>query len=203
MRALLILAFLASCNQWMRSSPSEYHVRSLDEQRAAAVYVTASCYPFLDPGIEPGPTDIGHAHQGWGVLVSDWQVLTALHVVDCQSTIAVIHIWRDGKSYRFAPEREWRGVDVARVQIVSADSVPGVTSPVVRYSDLVEDELLYVHGRETLLGESLGGALYRVPTEKGYSGAGVYDMGGKLVGVHLGHRGDLQQFARIQEDMLP
>lgn len=141
MRATIPLLLLtAACNQWVRPDPREPRPRNMYEQRLAAVRLEMSCDLFA-----------GFSNRvGSGVMVSDWQVLTALYTADCQSTIAF-----DGKverAYRFAPERKWALVDVARIQMA------------------------YYGGQG--YGGSTGWITYDADTKQGMSGDGIYDLAG-------------------------
>jgi len=174
-----------------------------------------SCDPFEDGG---------GLHIGSGVMVSEWQVLTALHIVDCQSAIANIHVTTDqGKRYRFSPEKEWRDMDISRIQMVCGDSFNrGVSPPTLRLTDLTIWEPLYIQAyepkREEIIGEatgySYGGsgyggsrstrASYKADTKGGNSGSPVYDINGDLVCIHVATRIDgTKECSIVADDMIP
>lgn len=170
------------------------------DQRLAAVSVTVDC----------DVDDIRREHRtGSGVMVSDWQVLTALHVVDCIS-IPTIHVATEHDVWRFAPEKEWKiphsNDGIARIQMASGDHLsPRLRPPLLRLSDPDSYDPLYLQAgsprfeerMQEASGWTYGGGTYgavmityRGPTEEGNSGAGVYDMANRLVAIHLGHQED-------------
>ena len=215
--ALLSLTLL-SCNRWVRPDPQPAVTRQPDSQSASAVRIEMTCDPFEDGG---------KLSVGSGVMVSEWQVLTALHVVDCQSAIADIHVTTTaGRRYRFSPEREWvitslaQRDGVARIQMASGDSLrPRFPPPTVRETLVTFYEPLYIQTAEPTHEEKIaeatgweyGGAsyggttfTYKAPTVPGNSGSGIYDIDGQLVGVHLGTKGeDLRYGAIVTPDMVP
>lgn len=215
-----LLAVLAACNQWVRAEPPPAHSRTIKEQWDAAVTVTMACDPFGDGTFAQGRV-------GSGVMVSDWQVLTALHVVDCQSTIPSIWVTnREGKRWRFAPEREWSFSfmptrdGIARIQMRSADTlsprlVPPTAAPhLPQYTDVLYMQAAFPFWVERAMeatgswygSRSLGATLitYDSPSQEGNSGAAVYDTHGDLVGIHLGRWADDVGFAAIvTQEMLP
>jgi V8-like Glu-specific endopeptidase len=159
-------------------------------------------------------------------MVSDWQVLTALHVVDCQSAIATIYVTNNkGKRWRFSPEKEWRGADISRIQMASADTFHRkISPPRLRLNHLTRYEPVYIQAghpkREEVIGQSTGwsygGNGYGEPlagkfsyrdaaTQPGNSGAGVYDREGQLVGIHVEHADGtkLGYASYVTEEMIP
>lgn len=202
----LFLTVLSACNQWVRAEPPPAHTRSLSEQWDAAVTVKMTCDPFED-GM------LAHGRVGTGVMVSDWQVLTALHVVDCQSTVPSIWVTnKRGRTWRFAPEKEWvfdlTGTrdGVARIQMRSADSLSPRFAPPTVVNDIPDPgELMFmqvaVPQKAEFIVEATGSAFgskalgeivikYWAQTRTGNSGAAVYNWNGDLVGIHLGRTTD-------------
>lgn len=206
---LLVAALLASaCNQWIRSSPPAAELRDRDSQVAMRVLVESSC---------EGPIDTV-SRTGSGVIVSNWQVLTALHVVDCQSSIATIHVTTSRGRWSFGFERAWERWDVARIQIGSADNLgPGIRPPTVRRERLERYDSLYIQAASprpdeivgwvdgAYGGSSYGGFVtYKAQTEDGVSGAGIYDAPGNLVGIHHGKTENDEPFgALVTPEMVP
>ncbi len=214
-RAGLLLAALASCNAWTRPAPRQEEIRQPEVQRGMAVKVEATCDPFKDGG---------KSKAGSGVMVSEWQVLTAQHVIDCPSAIVSIHVTTDrGNRYRFSFEKEWKDNDVARIQMSSGDSFRrNVSPPTLRLTRLTRWEPVYIQAawpeREEIIGEATGYAyggsgyggsrdtrsVYKAATQKGNSGSGVYDINGDLVCIHVGYRADdTKECGTVTEDMLP
>ena len=158
---------------------------------------------------------------GSGVMVSEWQVLTAMHVVDCQAAIARIHvITPSGKRYRFSPEKEWKEYDISRIQMASADSFRlGVSPPTLRLTSVAKHEPVYIQaawpkrvevmgeatGREYYGGQTYGGYItYAAGTQSGNSGSGVYDIDGNLIGIHVGETAiGTKKGSRVTSDMIP
>jgi V8-like Glu-specific endopeptidase len=157
-------------------------------------------------------------------MVSEWQVLTALHVVECKSAIATIRVTTgEGKRYHFSPEKEWKDNDVARIQMSSGDSFNrDVSPPTLRLTRLTRWEPVYIQAahpdREEIIGEATGYAyggsgyggsrdtryVYKAATQKGNSGSAVYDINGDLVCIHVGYRADdTKECGTVTEEMLP
>lgn len=219
-RLVLLTLTLTACNQWVRPTPPPASPRSIQDQWDAAVKIESSCDPFEDGG---------RAGIGTGVMVSDWQVLTALHVVDCQSAIAQIKVTTStGQRYRFAPEKEWvlkslkERDGIARIQLLSADTLsPRVRPPTLHEGPVVMDEPLYMQvtqpkQEERVMhatgwaygGESYGGTTitYTGISESGNSGAALYDIEGAITSIHLGSSGEparLKYGAVVTPDMVP
>lgn len=211
--AILSTVLLASCNQWVRPTPDGPHTRNQAEQHLATVRVESLCDSdsFDDNSIRV-------SHVGTGVMVSDWQVLTALHVVECTWAIARIRVTTTEGSWSFSPEKEWKGLDVARIQMSSADTMrPRLPTPTVRLRHIDADELVYIQSasprRVQILGEAAGWEyikktgrtfIYSANTEEGNSGAGIYDSDGALIGIHLGtDNGGDRHGARVSQEMIP
>ncbi len=215
LRLGLLLTSLVACNQWVRPKPLSESLRSADEQKMYAVKVEARCAPFGGSGVN---------RVGSGVMVSDWQVLTALHVVDCQPALVTIYVTSPKGRWRFAPEKEWRGSDIARIQMASGDTFgQKVRPPVLRLARLPMYEPVYVQAaqpeREEIIGESTGYSYggvtyggypkgefsYKIRTQPGNSGSGVYDRFDKLVGIHTkrSEETNIAYASFILEEMIP
>lgn len=208
----LLLTALVSCNQWVRPKQPVSEVREAHMQKLLAVKVEMRC------------GDSGKTHYGSGVMVSDWQVLTAMHVVDCQTAIANIHVTTNKGRFRFASEKEWAGADISRIQMASADTLGiRVSPPTVRVRRMMTHDQVYIQAampkREELYGEcsgyTYGGAeygskgyrtfSYTTSTQPGNSGSGVYDIDGNLVGIHVRHSDETEYgYASIVlDEMIP
>jgi hypothetical protein len=214
---------LTACNAWVRPTPPPPLHRSPEQQRAATVRIESRCDPFNDGALTK-------LRVGSGVMVSDWQVLTALHVVECTSAIPTIKVFnQDGRMWKFAPEREWLytwlpGRDgIARIQMLSADTLrPRLVPPTLRekdwmgtrepvYIQTAEQEKIFEATGWMYGGDGYGGKVYTYrpsglsdPTEDGDSGSGEYDIDGALIGIHLGHMPDGRSYgAMAQNVMLP
>ncbi len=208
--ALLSLALL-SCNRWVRPTPPEPQLRTPGLQEKMRAKITVSCDAFGDDTVE--------RRSGSGVIVSDWQVLTALHVVDCPN-IPIIHVLTDRGRWRFSPEKEWRSVDVARIQMASADDLGGgIVPPTLSEKGLRVWDAVYIQTASPRSTEVIGQVMdsgfggsgyggtyfsYRAGTEHGNSGSGVYDTTGNLIGVHIGRTpGGLPYAAYVTPEMVP
>lgn len=213
--AIVLTLLLPACNQWVRPQPAEDRPRTLHEQRQAAMKVVAECDPFEDGGTR---------HVGTGVMVSDWQILTALHVVDCPAALPTIRVTNvNGQTWRFAPEKEFvltslkKRDGVARLQLTSADTlVPRMNPPKISFDTTIMYEPFFVQVGAPRHAQLLGDAYadgeryenelvtYQAPTQSGNSGAGVYDLDNELVGIHLGDAGDGRRYgARVTSEMIP
>lgn len=203
-RLTLLTVTLAACNPWIRSQPDRPALRDFERQQAATVRIESYCDPFEDG-------TLGKAMLGSGVMVSDWQVLTVIHVVDCQAAIPTIHVTNHkGQRWKFLPEKEWemtyvkaKGRDgVARIQMASGDSLsPSLPPPSIRpYPTNYGDSLFIEAGSpefegsyEQATGWEYGGDEYGGHvltyvgwTEEGNSGGAMYDSNGDLAGLHMG-----------------
>lgn len=225
-RFSLLLLSLAACNQMIRPTPPEARPRNPSEQRASVVKIESYCGPF-----EEGVLD--RSAIGTGVIVSDWQVLTALHVVDCQSTIPTITVTNfRGLRWKMAPEREWLfeitgapGRDgISRLQMASGDSFapgfdpPAITGKVPDFWDPLYIETAFPERHETIGeatgleygGSQYGGTIftYEANTDFGNSGSPAFDINGYLVGIHLGKSNSekdvmLRYGGLVTADMVP
>ena len=193
-------------------------MRGLDAQRGATVQVESVC-DLSDHGL------FAEQRVGAGVMVSDWQVLTAMHVVECGAEIPLIRVTnRDGRSWRFAPEREWvvgalpTHDGIARIQIASADSlVPKFDPPTVGPDEPIAYDPVYIQTTDSEKVSQMTGWEYGNDdeghvftytsawgrTEEGDSGSGVYDSDGNLAGIHVGKLEGLGAAARVTLDMVP
>lgn len=218
-RHAAVIISLIGCNTWVRPVPPHAESRDPTRQEAAAVRVHVHC---------DTPSEFGRFRNGSGVMVTDWQVLTARHVVDCPS-IPVIHVYNShGDRWKFTVETEWL-ISVAgwrdgvtRIQMASGDTLsPHVRPPTVRDIDAemlrtYEPVYIYPGGRREIVtvgetmalygGGSYGGyaVSYDASTEAGYSGSGGYDLSGNLLVVHLGELTNGYKFgALVTRDMVP
>lgn len=207
----LLLVALTSCNRWVRPTPPAPETREAHIQQLRAVKVSMQCGNLI--------------HHGSGVVVSDWQVLTAFHIVDCQSSLATIRVTdHTGEVFRFAPEKEWPSIDISRIQMATADSFDGkITPPTIRGRTMPMYEPVYIQTampkREEIIGEATGYSYggsgygsggyrtfsYIAPTQSGNSGSGVYDIDGRLVGIHSKRSAEtgLGYASLIVEEMIP
>jgi S1-C subfamily serine protease len=210
MKCAIIFA-LIGCNAWVRPSPPPPDLRTPAEQQSYAVIVESHCSNSFEE----------KHNTGSGVMVSDWQVLTALHVVDCQASIPDIHVTTRNGRWRFSPEKEWRKTDVARIQISSADNLKQrVNPPAIRSSALASFEPVYVQAAwpyaDEVIGQSTGysnafGGIgyggtfsYHAQTQPGNSGSGVYDRENRLVGIHIKHADTGVGYASyVTSEMIP
>ncbi len=210
--ALLSLALL-SCNRWVRSDPPPSQLRDPNSQHSMRALIEVRCNAFDDDEF------MVETRKASGVIVSDWQVLTALHVVDCPA-IPVIHVVTDRGRWRFAPEKEWRSVDVARIQMASGDDLgSGIKPPTLSEERLIRHDQVYIQTAfpqpsevlgsvvDGFGGNGYGGATYfsyHATTEKGNSGSGIYDTKGNLVGIHVGKTAAGTPYgAYVNPDMVP
>lgn len=209
--SLLLLAAIASCNRLARPALLPVDRRSPDTQHAMAVKVIAYC-------------SNGKRNSGTGVMVSGWHVLTALHVIECPSSV-VIDVVSGERRWRFTTEKEWRDADVARIQMDGAGEFNRkVNPPVLRLARLPMYEPVYMQAAlpvwKEIAGESTGysyggvtygaGSLrkefsYEIISQPGNSGSGVYDRMGQLVGIHTKRSvvASIGYASYVIEDMIP
>lgn len=178
-------------------------------QREAAVVVEARCS-------SSGFSEYRHAS---GVLTSDWQVLTALHVVDCGPLDVAIQVTAGARSWRVTLERQWSIPGVARLELQGDDTTGlGIFPPEVRHPHSSWREQLYLQAAYPrseeivgIAGHSFGGDSYGAPTLVSYEiyggpgnlGAAVYDVHGVLVAVHMGHtQGQIPYGAYVTKEMV-
>lgn len=213
---LLALA-LAGCNQWVRPRGPCPELRDFDRAHAMTAMVEVLCHG--NPNID----DRGEMRAGSGVIVSDWQVLTAQHLVECP-TIPTIWVTTNQGTWRFAPEKEWVAADVARIQMASADTLevhgpdgrllkitPPVWGPVPSYGEMVSVHTFLPDWgvrRGRVLSPYRDSLRYDVESVDGMSGGGTYSDAGLLVGIHTAglrsHRGSEGAVSSpIQEGMVP
>lgn len=204
-RVAISVLTLAACNKWVRPEPAPASTRTQHEQSASVVKIESRCDPF-------GNGTLGKSKVGTGVIVSDWQVLTALHVVDCPAAIPTIRVTNvNGLRWSIVPEREWEitipgnypGRDgISRLQMATADSFsPGFDPPAVTGRTPEFYDMLYIHTaypdrHETVAqasgieygGAQYGGQIYTcwANTESGNSGSPQFDIDGFMIGLHLG-----------------
>lgn len=207
-----VLLLTLGCNHWVRPEPPPPRTRTVDEARDMAVTVRVTCQSV------GGRVD----RVASGVAVTDWQVLTARHVVDCPTYPDIwVETWT-GERWRFAPEREWAEQDVARIQIRSRDRLRirdargyqrTIIPPSLREPSWGEQVFLFSawpHWGE-LPGVVLSVGPWTVRTSAettgGMSGSGVYDEWGHLVGIHTaswsGPFGTGAELGRATEEMVP
>lgn len=199
-RAALLALTLSACNPWVRGNPGRPMLRENDQQRAGTVRIESYCDPFDDG-------TMGKYKVGSGVMVSDWQVLTVIHVVDCRSAIPTIHVTnRNGESWKFLPEKEWEMTvggkrdGVARLQMASGSSLePRLPPPALKPYPVNVDDSLFLEVAEPQFVEQIvegqgdeldvpGGKIltYTGWTEEGNSGGPLFDTNGDLAGLHMG-----------------
>lgn len=157
--------------------------RSIAEQKRTDVIVLYSCSQ-ADPWHSTKPyaaytqpdvyTWMGR--QGHGVVLDEYNVLTANHVVPpCPFDIPSITVTtRWGRSHRVSVTRRWEDLDLARLSIMI--------------------EPLKVHTAPPAIGE-LPRRKIDKPDRKGLSGRGMYNDLGELIGIHTGGTDDGMTYA--------
>jgi V8-like Glu-specific endopeptidase len=221
---VVIPLFLTACNAWVRPTPPPAQRRSTTDREDASVRIESYCDPF-------GDGTMAKATYGVGVMVSDWQVLTAIHLVECPAIQSVRVTTNTGRFWRMSYQREWVNDllptrdGIIRLQLNSADTLsPNVPPPTLRPwpQTLSYDEPLWIQSyfgdgwtpeqsHAWASGHSYGSNngpeifFYEGKTEEGDSGSGVYDQDGNLVGIHLGRLGsqDIAYGALVTQEMLP
>jgi hypothetical protein len=183
MRYIVLVALLASCYYAIHRPPV---LRDHFAQEAAAVMVESTC---TSDEHDPYPT--GSITKGSGVVVGSRHVLTALHVVECPYIPQVRVTFPDGSWFFVVVEREYRGLDVARLELATAEQwpiVPPIVAAPVAEEALCSSVVLPARGwscgNVTLLHVGKhGSVMYTARTARGNSGSGVYDVAGNLVGI--------------------
>lgn len=171
--------------------------RAASTQAAAVVAIFSSCTeadPFNTPfGVMPGhqgPDIDWGSHSGTGVVISERHILTAAHVVACP-IIPVVHVLlSSGRVTHADVEMEDDDADVARLEMAYADNFNlHIAPPILSSSHLVVvgERLCARAGRKSACGyydgSSKGQGVFGAFTGPGWSGSGVYDEGGRLVGL--------------------
>ncbi len=145
--------------------------RTTTMQESATVAVGATCRPMHSAMAE--------VRKGTGVIVSNHQVITALHVVDCMAMAPLIRIMTaDGTTHRVSYQ-ETIGDDLVLLSINHAGTIGDFPPPTI--APLGEEACI-----ATLDGVRCGvldGRVLNVPIVKGTSGSGAYDSHGRLVGL--------------------
>ena len=202
--SILISAVLLACAHRVPMKPSP---RSPVTQQRAAVLVEVSCtqanmmemtkeWQYRDPWnttITWQPKKYGS-----GVLVSDDDVITAAHVTTCV-TIPTVHVTlSNGIRRRMFLVKEDLDSDVALLRTLANEPFyHGVAPPVSGMYEYLADGAVSCSAsawprRERKCGEAVTPSRLAFPAPNGNSGSGVYDQGGRLIGIvsrnYLGSR---------------
>ena len=161
-------------------------VRDHADQERAAVRLESFC-------IGEDPFALG-IRWGSGVIVDDRHLLTARHVTACQAVPVIQATFVDGGRARLLVTREDAAADLALLELVSSDRFAVVLpapslAPFPAVGDAACAATAYP-ARETNCG--FVEALSAAPSSNvrvgcrvrfGNSGAGVYDVAGRLIGI--------------------
>lgn len=204
------LPLVAACNAWIRPAPQPPQRRqTVEAQTAGVVSIETYCDPF-------GNGVMAEGRYGTGVMVSDWQVLTAAHLVECASIPVVRVTTVTGQTWRMSFQNEWTASSfvakhdgIVRLQLSSADTlVPNIAPPTVRTTEVAYDEPLWIG---TVRGPRLGFAtgqnddlvFYDAETKHGDSGSPSFDIDGNLVSIHFGSGNGHGYAMAVTKEMLP
>ncbi len=179
---LAVLAFVlftvttcAGCGALVRQATRS---RTVGDQNQATVRLEVRCGTMIQGGS--------------GVLLGRFEVLTAAHVVDCDTTPVIIATQLGDFGHNMKVVLEAPGADLARLEIV--DDSEFWRSTVAEVADVeVHDLVCVATGRpayefhcgvvERRLDTPGHDLALSVPVERGNSGAAVYDVKGRLVGI--------------------
>jgi V8-like Glu-specific endopeptidase len=175
---LMALIFSAGC----RPEQGAPEVRTPSNQQNNTVRVETNCMFPQFGGVESGIEDIDKI--GNGVIISNYQVVTAKHVIDCIGMDATVHIiLPNGKSQK-AIWQEDIGTDLVKIQIMNAGTLGDFKPPILKPFGAVGDTACITSlGRGTRCGEILPYHSVEVSSYHGDSGSGVYDSSGHLTGI--------------------
>lgn len=200
-RLPLLLAGLTACGNLQHINPAP---RTDVQQRLALVRVHSDCVEDLltpPPGMNAEIAAILGVHdtKEWfpskfstGVVISEAHVVTAGHAVTCPVIPAVTATSTRG-TFSMLVEREENnfgdGRDLARLRMTAAydrfgvNVAPPLLGPPPAAGDVVCVDILRNKTAQTSCGEALSRHAARIPTQSGDSGAPVYDVQGRLLGI--------------------
>jgi S1-C subfamily serine protease len=196
--------------------------RAREAQGLSTVRVDAMCIvldPFSDGDTPKIPDSIAFGSgMATGVIVSNRHILTANHAVACPEIPYVTVVFPDGHRRRTMVIREDVKLDLALLEVQSADPIPGAYPPTIG-SVQPGDPVCSVTAAPTwgwncgtvdkFYDRSKKGDIgFRAHIAPGNSGSGLYDIEGRLVGitVMMAHDSDQYSFATSLNDhrwMLP
>lgn len=177
-----LILFVSCAPRFIRMVPATVQYSTPAQQRRAAVGIEVECAD-------------GKAWRGTGVIVSSRTVLTARHVVDCGKVAAKSFVVKTlgGKRHDMLVTWMHGKADTAMLMIESKtlfrrdERVPYVTAP-WQYDQVVcRAAAVPYHGRfcGTVQGTYKGQVRYDHIGQSGNSGSGVFDVQGRLVGLHV------------------
>lgn len=189
---LLVLPLLISCISIPRVPPD---IRLAPEQIATAVLVATDC--VAEDGFS-GALSFDNSGKGSGVIISERHVLTAAHAADCKGTVLPMSRVRlpDGRQFRMVIDKIDHDLDLARLELASADTFKmKIPPPKVGRIPVKDDPVCMATGMPKR-GWNCGPMietrginrviLHAASTTMGNSGSGLYDGDGNLVGIVTG-----------------
>jgi S1-C subfamily serine protease len=166
--------------------------RGYAERERAAVRVDVACNVYGLPGFDDQPhyDDGTMIHIGSGVVFDERHVLTAAHVVACPTLPGVVLTTYDGRHLIAVVTREDVTADVAVLELATADRLhldiaPPTRAPVLLGSTVCAEAADPQHETHCGAVEYVSDTTVRATflALHGNSGAGVYDLAGRLVGL--------------------
>ncbi len=132
---------------------------------------------------------------GTGTVVSNYQIVTAAHVVDCKSSaLPAIHATlRDGRMFRMSIQDIDDDDDLVRLEMMSGGKLgdsfhPPLLGPFPDIgSDVCLEHAAPDRGRTCgkFIGPHLGALHHDAKTRSGNSGSPTFDSTGKLIGIEV------------------
>ncbi len=182
MRFVIAALVLLSCAH----PHPQYATAEIGDEYARAVRIEPVC-------VDPLTLEIETPGIGSGVIISDRQVLTAGHVVDCPLLLGAYAIDADGTKHEMFLEATAEGADIVRLKLFPQDPKGFGFKDLSASHPVVGDEvciLSAVPARRRVCGQvtgyedlDSGNLMHTALTEYGNSGGGLWDAEHRLVGI--------------------
>jgi len=140
---------------------------------------------------------------GMGVIVSERDVLTALHVVSCPTLPSIKAYLPNGHWQMMVVTREDSKNDLARLEIASADRFHlNVAPPVIGLPNLGIDVCTPLGSCGSILHATTNTVDVSLVSHPGDSGSPVYDTTGALIGLVSKGNGTVTVLSRLNKSWL-